>query len=556
MTDFDHKITTFGIRNRILVFALMVTLTPTLGLGWLFYTQTKKLLLGKAEFELHSIIDQAHRETALWLKESVYSLKVFSNSYVLSENLERVINTKQSGNSLSAEISPAPLKTITEYLALVQSQFHEYQRLLVLDSKGAVKVQYPESKADFSLPVDWKEQLEKNKMIIGETNSSDLSIEATFLLAVPVLSNGQSFLGILAAEMTINELNSVIKSITISRSAHISLQRKNGSLLSSSRQAQKSDTTPASATLDPERMNNRSNELSIYKNANGSKVVGLSSPLPLLPWNIAMEKDYQQAFREVLELKNITLAILAILLSVVAVAAFLLSHSILSPLKQLINGATRVADGDLDVQLEVRRHDEIGFTMSIFNDMVIRLRKNHEKLEKLSAVDALTGLFNRKRLMEMFALHIKRYARHQTPFSVLMVDLDHFKEINDRYGHLAGDAVLVSIGELLREMLRSIDTAGRYGGEEFLIILDDIREQEALHTAERIRMAVENNEVIADGKTIRVSISIGVATISNIFDMEKGRLINRADKALYEAKRNGRNCVVLSRSMGTDQLQT
>ncbi|HIP38339.1 MAG TPA: diguanylate cyclase [Desulfocapsa sulfexigens] len=537
-------------------FALMVTLTPTLGLGWLFYTQTKKLLLGKAAFELHSIIDQAHRETALWLKESVYSLKVFSNSYVLSENLERVINTKQSGNSLSAEISPAPLKTITEYLALVQSQFHEYQRLLVLDSKGAVKVQYPESKADFSLPVDWKEQLEKNKMIIGETNSSDLSIEATFLLAVPVLSNGQSFLGILAAEMTINELNSVIKSITISRSAHISLQRKNGSLLSSSRQAQKSDTTPASATLDPERMNNRSNELSIYKNANGSKVVGLSSPLPLLPWNIAMEKDYQQAFREVLELKNITLAILAILLSVVAVAAFLLSHSILSPLKQLINGAPRVADGDLDVQLEVRRHDEIGFTMSIFNDMVIRLRKNHEKLEKLSAVDALTGLFNRKRLMEMFALHIKRYARHQTPFSVLMVDLDHFKEINDRYGHLAGDAVLVSIGELLREMLRSIDTAGRYGGEEFLIILDDIREQEALHTAERIRMAVENNEVIADGKTIRVSISIGVATISNIFDMEKGRLINRADKALYEAKRNGRNCVVLSRSMGTDQLQT
>ncbi len=556
MTDFDHKIATFGIRNRILVFALLVTLVPTLGLGWIFYAQTKKLLLSKAESELHSIMDQAQRETKLWLKESVYSMKVFSNSYVLSENLTSTTNTKQPKNSLSTAISATSLQTITEYLALIQSQFHEYQQLLVLDSNGALTARYPESRTDFFLPVDWKKQLQNNKMIIGKTNKSEISSEQAFLLAVPVLSSSHKLLGILAAELSINELNSIFNSITTAKSARISLQNKNGSPPISNGQSQGSKITPAPARLEPRRIQNKVNQLSIYNNSDGLKVIGLSSLLPFLPWNIAMEKDYQQSFKEVLELKNITLAILAILLSVVAVAAFLVSRSILSPLKLLINGATQVADGNLDVQLDVHTQDELGFTISIFNDMVIQLRRNREKLETLSAIDALTGLFNRKRLMEMFALHLKRYARNQTPFSILMADLDHFKKINDRYGHLAGDAVLVSIGELFREILRSIDTAGRYGGEEFLIILDDIREQEALHTAERIRMAVEKNKIITDGKTIKVSISIGVATISNIIDMEEARLIDRADKALYEAKRSGRNCVVLSQSVVTDQIKT
>ncbi len=553
MTDFDHKITTFGIRNRILVFALIVTLTPSLGLGWLFYAQTKKLLQGKAELELHSTINQAQSEAKLWFKESAYNMRVFSNSFVISENLEHVIHAKQSDEKNAAEQLTTASKVIAEYLVLVQSQFQEYQRLQVLDNIGFPVAQSHETTAGITLPDNWQEQLQQNKMIIGETDSGDLSTEPTFLIATPIFSHEQGFLGLLATEFSIKWLDSVINSIALSESTHLSLLNKDGSFLISGKMIQKPEPMMSPDRNRFKKLYDTPMELSTYMNANGTKVVGLFTPLPHLPWGIVMEKNYTQVFAEVLALKNITLSILAILLSVVGIAAFILSYSILSPLKKLINGAIQVADGDLNVKLPVQNRDELGFTISVFNDMVVRLRKNHDELEKLSTVDALTGLSNRKRLMEMFALHIKRYARHQTPFTILMADLDHFKQVNDCYGHLAGDAVLISIGKLFSEMLRSIDTAGRYGGEEFLIILDDIKEQEALQTAERIRQAVEQNEVTADGKTIKVTVSIGVATINNDIDMQDGRLIGKADKALYEAKRNGRNRAVLSTSTKTKE---
>ncbi len=543
MTDFDHKITTFGIRNRILIFALIVTLTPSLGLGWLFYTQAKKMLQENAELELHSIINQAQRETSIWLKESAYNMRVFSNSFVISENLERVILIRQTEKKNGEELLATPIEIISEYLILVQSQFQEYQRLLVLDTNGAMVAPNPKGMAGITLPDDWQEQLRQNKMIIGETGSSDLLSDSTFLLATPIFSNENIFLGLLTAEYNINGLDSVINSISLSESTHLAF-------LTSGKQIQNPEAVAHPGGNSLNKLPDKPMELSTYMNANGTKVVGIFAPLPHLPWSIVMEKDYEQAFAEVLELKNITLSILAILLSVAGIAAFLLSYSILSPLKKLLNGAIQVADGDLQVKLPVQNRDELGFTISVFNDMVIRLRKSHDKLEKLATVDTLTGLANRKRLMEMFALHIKRYARHQTPFSILMADLDQFKQVNDRYGHLAGDAVLASVGKLLKEILRSIDTAGRYGGEEFLIILDDTKEQEAQQTAERIRKAIEQFEVIADGKAIKVSISIGVATINNSIDMKDGRLIGKADKALYEAKRSGRNRVVLATSTG------
>jgi diguanylate cyclase (GGDEF)-like protein len=127
-----------------------------------------------------------------------------------------------------------------------------------------------------------------------------------------------------------------------------------------------------------------------------------------------------------------------------------------------------------------------------------------------------------------------------------MADLDHFKQVNDNYGHLAGDAVLRKVGKIFNETLRSIDTAGRYGGEEFLIILDNTGEQEAEQTAERIRKAVEESRITRDGKTIQVTISIGVATICDMVSMDDGQLIGIADKALYEAKQQGRNRIVVA----------
>jgi len=117
-----------------------------------------------------------------------------------------------------------------------------------------------------------------------------------------------------------------------------------------------------------------------------------------------------------------------------------------------------------------------------------------------------------------------------------MADLDHFKQVNDQHGHLAGDAVLKRVGKLFDETLRSIDTAGRYGGEEFLIILDNTKEREAEHTAERIRKAVEESEIAIGEKTIKVTISIGVATINDTINLEIEQLIGMATKLFMRQK--------------------
>jgi len=546
MEEFDHKITTFGIRNRILIFALVATLIPSLSLGWAFYTQTQKLLQENVELELHSIINRAQREAGLWFKENTVNMRVFSNSFVISENLEQFTNLNQREESNTTEQMATPIAILREYLMLVQSQFQEYKQLLLLDDTGKIITQSSKNNTPFALPDNWEEQLAQHKMIIGETDANGASTEATFLLAIPVFSHKQVFLGLLATEASLNGLQSVMKSVAISQSTKLSLLHRDGSILGSTIQA---DTTEITTLLG----NNSLKELyanpmkfSTYMSGNDKKVVGVVALLPHLSWGILMEKDYDLVFAEVLKLKNITLIIIATLLSFTGIAAFFLSYSILSPLKQLIKGAMQVADGDLNVKLPVKNKDELGFTISVFNDMVVRLRKNHDELEILATVDSLTGLTNRNHLMDTLALHIKRYARHRIPFSILMADLDHFKQVNDNYGHLAGDAVLRRVGKIFDETLRSIDTAGRYGGEEFLIILDNTGEQEAEQTAERIRKTVEESRITRDGKTIQVTISFGVATICDMINMDEGQLIGMADKALYEAKQQGRNRIVVS----------
>ncbi len=546
MDDYDHTNTPFGIRNRILIFSLLVTLIPSLGLGWAFYIQTKKILLEKVELELHNGIDQAQREAELWFKEHTVNMRVFSNSFVVSENMEHIIKLREENNT---DQTMATVDILKEYITLVQSQFQEYKRLLLFDDDGTILAQSNKNRKPIALPENWKEQLTQHKIVIGEIERSESPTEATILIATPVLSQKRDFLGLFATEASMDDLQTLMESIAVSQSTNLSLLNGDGSILNANTQQQLVVTTQFSETDSLHKLYTHPMVPATYTRDKNTKVVGVFAPLPHLSWGILMEKRYDLAFAEVLQLKNLTLTIMAMLLGFIGVSAFFLSYSILSPLKQLVTGAKRVAGGDLGVQLPVKNWDEIGFTITIFNDMVVQLRKNRDQLEQIAAVDSLTGLANRKNIMDTLAMHIKRYSRHKAAFSILMTDLDHFKRVNDTYGHLAGDMVLIKIGQIFNETLRSIDTAGRYGGEEFLIILDSAGKREAKQTAERIRQAVERCEIIIDGHTINITISIGIATSNDTINLNRNSgqlLIGMADKALYQAKTEGRNRVVLS----------
>lgn len=178
---------------------------------------------------------------------------------------------------------------------------------------------------------------------------------------------------------------------------------------------------------------------------------------------------------------------------------------------------------------------------------VDRLDKLSERRKELALRDPLTGLYNRRYLTERLAEELARASRQNQPLSYLMVDIDHFKNLNDEHGHLAGDHVLKQLARRLSHACRAIDIVGRFGGEEFFVILPGADLGTAREVAERIRASMAETPFSYGNVSMRVRVSVGGAQrASGLTKVEQ--LIESADHALYQAKAAGRNCAVLASS--------
>ena len=167
--------------------------------------------------------------------------------------------------------------------------------------------------------------------------------------------------------------------------------------------------------------------------------------------------------------------------------------------------------------------------------------------------DSLTGLHNRMAILEMLNQELARGERGDNPVAVYMIDLDHFKNINDTYGHKVGDAVLCEAAFRMRAVMRNYDAIGRYGGEEFVAILADCNPANAVELADRFRRSVAETPIEVAGESIGLTVSIGVVTSDEFAAPDANVLITAADKAMYCAKRAGRNRVELARPSPTQQ---
>ncbi|MDH3743751.1 MAG: GGDEF domain-containing protein [Acidobacteriota bacterium] len=166
----------------------------------------------------------------------------------------------------------------------------------------------------------------------------------------------------------------------------------------------------------------------------------------------------------------------------------------------------------------------------------------HEEIYRVSILDGLTQIHNKRYFLEMLEREVTRSRRHDRPISLMMLDIDHFKECNDKFGHLAGDAVLRQLAELVGKRVRRDEVFARYGGEEFALLLPEAHLDGALNLAEILRKKTESNAFEFVGKEIRIAVSVGCAELGPD-DETALDLIQRADKRLYEAKNSGRNRV-------------
>ncbi len=536
-----------SIRNRILLFAVLVTLLPSLGLGWVYFQQSEKTLLENTQQELKSTVSHVERELALWLKGRLYEIRVFSSSYLLSDELAEYYRSPPMEAESAEENKPDPVADMSSYLALVRKQYQLYQRLLVFDNEGALIAQDPADGQPVALPGDWLKQASARQRVIGDFQVDEASQDPVLLLGVPVSSGNDGALGILGAEVHTRSLIQMMQTALMAGEKEGSAEQlflvdADGSVLLST--ASGREFVPGSR-LDLAKLSQVPGQLSAYVRDDGEPMVGTLTKVAGYPWFVLMEKRRAALFADIERMRNFTLLAVLGLVSVIGLLAYWLAWGIISPLRELTEAAGRVAEDDLEVQIPVRRKDELGLASWVFNDMVVQLQQSRERLELLTTIDCLTQLPNRKAIMEKFAAMLARYRRHGRAFSILLIDIDHFKKINDQHGHLAGDEVLRHVAAVLDEQVRQVDMMGRYGGEEFIALLDETTKKTALGVAERMCSAIAMSHVSYQGKLLKVTVSIGVAEIGGPEETQE-QLIDRADKAMYMAKQRGRNRAVMA----------
>jgi diguanylate cyclase (GGDEF)-like protein len=538
----------YSIKSKITLFALLATLIPSLTIGWRSYVQNKRFLSQKITQELQKVTSQASRETSLWLKERLYDLKVFSSSYVVTENLARLQVT--GAGRVDDERA---VRGLRDYLGSVRAKFTDYDELTVVAPDGTVVASSAQPPGPVALPDGWLDRARAGEAALGSPHWDEALRAWIMVVSQPILGTDERLLGAFAAKLNFRV---IVESLADDSGPDLSdfyLITREGDVVAGTHPV---TLGPTKAALPPDlasRLFVQESAASEYSSPRGVAVVGTLKTVPGLSLGVVAEKERRLAYAEIYRLRRTTIWLVGGLLLGVGSLAYLLGLTIVRPLDRLIAGAAKVAKGSLDVDLPVSSRGELGFMTEAFNHMVEQLRLGRQKLDEanqtlrerneelleLSVTDSLTGLFNRKHLWETLARELEGYKRHLRPLSVLMIDIDHFKRYNDTHGHLAGDEVLRRMAEIFRSSLRVSDHAARYGGEEFLMVLPDTNSAMAKQAAERLRVLVAA-ETFGSAEPAKVTVSIGVASTSG-HEEEPESLIRNADTALYRAKKAGRN---------------
>lgn len=302
-----------------------------------------------------------------------------------------------------------------------------------------------------------------------------------------------------------------------------------------------------------------------YTNERDEHVIGCVMPLGLFGWQIAVEVPFDVAFEPVMSAATRMLAIELCIVLLFSFVAYRITKVMLRPIEELSDGARLIAAGVIDHEIvETGSDDEVGLLARSFNQMMRILRRDRQEVEEahrelmeknldlqranevlnqLSITDGLTKIHNHRFFQDHLTREIKRVNRLNEPLAIILIDVDDFKSLNDRFGHAAGDEILARLARIMEDSVRETDLLARYGGEEFVIVASNTDALGAYQLAEKIRINIgETSFTIGDAqRTMRITVSIGVAQ----YDGNRKKFFLAADRALYNAKGEGKNCVIV-----------
>ena len=543
-----------SIRSRILAFAVAAALLPSGVMLGISYTQNRRALEKKITQDLLSESAQSARATSVWLRERLYDLRVFSGSDEVANTLDRPVSTARTPGGSSAQAEGR----LRDYLLSLHERFNDFEQLMVLDLDGNVVASSAAEAPTVHLPNDWRAMLRSESQLVGEAYWDDKVGRTKLLIAVPAQRADGRVIGAFAAELNLSPVRVLLRSFAPDGGSIYLVTTKGGPIASSE------GMTPVLVKtrmppLTMKRLLKSARAPFGYTSFGDRDVIGTLELVPQVNWAVISEISSETAFSQVRSFRDFALMVIALLLVLVAAIAYRLGLLIARPLDRLTKGAGEVAAGDLAVDLpEAPGGGEVGYLTDVFNHMVSRLREGrreldlihetlrakNDELEMLSTTDSMTGLDNHRSLMQRLDEEEARCKRERRHFSVLVGDVDHFKQYNDAFGHPAGDDVLKEIAEIMREAARPVDCVARYGGEEFVVMMPDTSAADALELAEHIRARVAAKKFMGR----KMTLSIGVASYPEDADNAEG-LVSIADEALYQAKREGRDRAIRARKL-------
>lgn len=279
-------------------------------------------------------------------------------------------------------------------------------------------------------------------------------------------------------------------------------------------------------------------------NSQGREVLSSAKQIGKTGWFVQVVLPTDEAFAPISDMKSRAYMLAGMLSVLATLVVWIVIRRLLKHLATAAADIRGMAAGEHALrELPITEHDEVGELLASFNVLFRQRRSLQEELERQALTDPLTELPNRRHFMDAAAQELARTARYGGTLAVLMLDVDHFKKVNDTYGHKVGDLVLQQLAKTCRSTLREIDIVARLGGEEFAVLLPNTDPGAALEVAERLRLALAETKVpLEQGLPVRFTVSVGISSLADPAT-NIDTLLNLADHALYDAKHQGRNRV-------------
>lgn len=545
----------FSLEQKVVLAVVICVLVPVMGMGAYFSSQGESVLRDKARETLTNDTFRRTAQVEAWMAERLREATRWSSSFVVFESVEALRGPGEQ---------PRARADLRDYLESVLGHYRVYESLFVCDLDGNVLAATAAEELEPWARDLLREQAGGTGAVISPVRRSDRLERPTLLLFHVIQGRSDRPIGFFGQRLDLRELASTLEGGPGNGTGFWLLDHDGGVLIRYGRVVD----SPGSQRF-PARLTEAVGEGDLE--GVGDSLWGIRKLEGALDGYVAATVPASLAYRPLTESRLRLMKVIVPTVLLICVLAWLLGRRMVAPIQALSRGAQRVAAGDLGVDLPVRGNDEVGELTLAFNDMVREIRDSHNELQarkeeleaanaKLEAAnrkldaqaktDPLTGIYNRRQFQEVLEAEIERAERGGWPLSLLFIDLDHFKQYNDRWGHLEGDAELRRVAAQIIKTIRSTDTAYRYGGEEFAALLPSCPKDQAVTVAEKVCRAVRVGTQKPGRFGGSTTVSIGVATFPDDGRVSRG-LVDTADAALYAAKAAGRNCVVPAGAAGT-----